>query len=240
MEREASQDTVHEEFEQNITAVKKYLEAWNRSGWLNETLRCLPRNHVFKTTVYLIIDYDNVVFGENVALNLNNRQFHADHREAVYYLIHELAHAGYLRYHRMSELASAKTLGDLCAIVKFLMHLEGMGVISSLRLRTREGGLLDNDYKVLRNDAEKAKRVREYFTLLSRLENNLEQEVERSDFEIFEKMSGRATRMWYVTGCHMAQMIESAFGIDTLRQLVGKGCSDFFKTYMDIEDPLRQ
>ena len=85
---------------------------------------------------------------------------------------------------------------------------------------------------MLRNDAEKAKRVREYFTLLSRLENNLEQEVERSDFEIFEKMSGRATRMWYVTGCHMAQMIESAFGIDTLRQLVGKGCSDFFKTYM--------
>ena len=80
------------------------------------------------------------MFGENVALNLNIRQFHADHREAVYYLIHELAHAGYLRYHRMPELASAKTLGDLSAIVKFLTHLEGMGVISSLRLRTREEG----------------------------------------------------------------------------------------------------
>jgi len=230
------------EFEQNITAVREYLEARNQSEWVNEVLRYLPHNHVFNTTVYLIIDHNNIVFGEDVALNLNSRQFHADHREAVYYLIHELAHAGYLRYHseRMPELASIKTLGELCAIVKFLTHLEGMGVISSLRLRTREGGLLDNDYKVLRNEAEKAKRVREYFKVLSRLENNAKQKVKQSDFEVFEKMSGRATRLWYITGCHMAQTIESTFGLNTLRQLVEKGCSDFFKKYMSVEDPMRQ
>jgi len=227
-----------EEFDRNITAIKDYLKAQKQSLWLREVLAYLPHEHVFNTTVYLIINYDNVVFRENVALNLNYRQFHTDQREAVYYLIHELAHAGYLRYHKMPEFDKIKTQGDLSAAVKFLTHLEGMGVISSLKLRTREGGLLDNDYKMLRNEAEKARRVHDYFKILSKLENNAERKVKHSDFEVFEKMSGRATRLWYITGCHMAQTIESAFGIDTLRELVRKGCLDFFKTYMSTEDPL--
>jgi hypothetical protein len=228
------------EFERNIEAVKKYLGVRNQSEWLNEVLQYLPHNHVFNSIVYLIVGYDNIVFGEDVALNLYNNQFRTDHKEVIYYLIHELAHAGYLRYHRMPELAHIKTFGELSAIVKFLTHLEGMGVISSLRLRTKEDGFFEKDYKVLRNEAEKANRVRQYFRILSRLESNTGQEVSHSDLEIFEKMSGQSTRLWYITGCHMALTIESALGTDVLRELVKKGSSAFFKEYMAINDSIRQ
>jgi hypothetical protein len=238
-EKRLAEIAYSKEFERNIEAVKKYLKVRNQSEWLNEVLRYLPHNHVFNTIVYLVIGYDNIVFGEDVALNLNNNKFHTDHKEVIYYLIHELAHAGYLRYHRMPELAHIKTLGELSSIVKFLTHLEGMGVISSLRLRTKEGGFSDNDYKVLRNETEKVRRVREYFRILSRLENNADQEVSRSHLEIFEKMSGQSTRLWYITGCHMALTIESALGTDVLRELVQEGSSAFFKEYMAINDPTR-
>jgi hypothetical protein len=232
--------TYSKEFEQNIETVKKYLEVRNQSEWLNEVLQYLPHNHVFKTIVYLIIGYDNIVFGEDVALNLNNNKFHADHKEVIYYLIHELAHAGYLRYHTMPELAHIRTLGELSATVKFLTHLEGMGVISSLRLRTKEDGFFDNDYKVLRNEAQKASRVREYFRILSRLESSADEKMSHNDLEIFEKMSGQSTRLWYITGCHMAVTIESALGTDVLRELVQKGSSAFFKEYTAIDDSTRQ
>jgi hypothetical protein len=221
-----------------IDAVREYLIGRQESQWLSAVLEYLPEGHVFRTTVYLIVNYDNVVYGEDVALNLNFRQFHVDHREVVYYLIHELAHAGYFRYHRMPELTKIRTLGDLSDAVKLLTHLEGMGVISPLRLRVEEGGLLDGDYKVLLDGVERKRRVRDYFRVLSRLENRRSQELREEDFQVFEDMSGRTTRLWYVTGCHMAQRIEQEYGVEMLRNLVKRGCEEFFKTYRNLENPL--
>jgi hypothetical protein len=230
-----------DEFEQNIVALRRYLEARSRSDWLNEILWYLPPAHTFKTMVYMIVGYDNIVFGEDVALNFNNTEFKEDCREAVYFLIHELAHAGYLRYHRMPDLAGFNTCVELATIIKFLTHLEGMGVISSIRLRAREEGFLDKDYNVLRNEVTKAMRVRDYFRILSRLESEPERRIERArGFEIYNKLSGQPRRLWYITGCHMAQTIETKLGIGTLRELVRKGSLDFFKTYFEIEDPLRE
>ena len=229
-----------EEIERNIIALSRYLEAQSRSSkWLNEVLRYLPRNHFFKTSVYLILGYDNVVFGEDVALNLSNKHFHEDPREAIYYLIHELAHAGYLRYHGMPNLYRPNTWGELSRIIKVLTHLEGMGVISSTKLRTAEGGFLDNDYKVLRSKTERASRVRDYSNVLSRLENEPDRMVETPrDFEVYDELSGQPRRLWYIAGCHMAQKIETKLGIETLRELIEKGDSDFFKTYNEIDDRL--
>ncbi len=223
------------ELESDINAVKEHLLNQEETKWLSEVLRYLPRSHFFNTTVYLNMGYDNIVFGENVALNLNFRQFSLDKREAIYYLIHELAHAGYLRYHRLPELWKVRTNAELLSVVKFLTHLEGMGVVSALRLRIREGGLLDNDYRVLLNNAERAKRVSHYFRLLDELESDLNG-VNDSRFQIFEEMSGKETRLWYVTGCHMAQEIESRLGRETLRKLVRQGSEEFFDTYLQLRD----
>jgi hypothetical protein len=138
----------------------------------------------------------------------------------------------------MPELTKIRTLGDLSDVVKLLTHLEGMGVISPMRLRVEEGGLLDGDYKVLLNDVERKRRVRDYFRVLSRLENRRSQELREEDFQVFEDMSGRTTRLWYVTGCHMAQRIEQEYGVEMLRNLVKRGSEEFFKTYRNLESPL--
>jgi hypothetical protein len=220
----------------NITTIKTYLFNQEKEKWLNEVLRYLPKGHFFNTTVYLNVGYDSIVFGENIALNLNSDKFKLDKRESVYYLVHELAHAGYVRYHPLPELGKIKTKKELSNVIKFLTHLEGMGVISALRLRISERGLQDNDYKVLLNNTEKARRVRHYFRLLREVDNSPKEEVDRLRSQVFEKMSGKETRLWYITGCHIAQEIEKHRGIETLRKLVEQGSEEFFNTYQELED----
>lgn len=222
------------ELERNVTTVKKYLLKQEKAKWLSEVLRYLPEGHVFNTVVYLNIGYDHIVLGENIALNLNSQQFSLDKRESVYYLIHELAHAGYVRYHPLPDLSNIKTSKELLSIVKYLTHLEGMGVISSLKLRLSEGGLLDNDYKVLLNETERTRRVNRYFKIINSIERNLDKKVGKNDFQIPEEMSGRETRLWYITGCHMAQEIERHHGVETLRRLVERGSEVFFDAYLEL------
>ena len=224
--------------ELRIDTIWQYLETQEQSRWLEEILKCLPARHVFHSTIYPIIGYDNVAFNEDVALNLGFNQFHADPREASYYLIHELAHAGYYQYHPMPDLHKIKSQSDLLWVVKFLTHLEGMGVFSCLRLRVAEGGLLDKDYKVLFDDAEKSKRISAYFYLLSTLEEAPSRDLQSADFGIFDQMSGPTTRLWYIAGCHMAQTIGAEYGEETLRELVKKGHEDFFKAYKAVKGSL--
>jgi len=219
----------------SINSLIEYLSVRRQNEWLGPVLEYLPEGHVFRTTVYFIVGYDNIVYDENVALDLNSRQFHVDSREAIYYLIHEMAHAGYFRYRRMPDLAGMRTVGDLLDVVKLLTHLEGMGVISPMKLRFEEGGLLDNDYKILLDEMERNKRIHDYFGILSRLESSRSQELHNEDFQVMDQMSGRPTRLWYITGCHMAQRIEEIHGVETLRQLVKMGPEEFFQTYRDLK-----
>jgi hypothetical protein len=114
-----------------------------------------------------------------------------------------------------------------------------MGVLSAFRLRVSEDGLLDNDYRTLLNDAERTKRVNNYFKILNRLENNLEKKIDKPYVSVFDSMSGQKTRLWYITGCHMAQEIEKRRGIETLRKLVKEGSEGFFSTYMEFGDLTR-
>ena len=214
-----------------------YLKA-RRKAWIEAALRYLPRGHAFSSKVYMIGGYDNVIYGENVALNLANERFVDDHREAVYYLIHELAHAGYFRYRAMPDLAGIRTLGELAETVKLLTHLEGMGVLSPFTLRMKEGGLSDNDYQVLLNQGQRRARVREYFRRLGELENEPDREIREPDYRILGDLSRRPKRLWYIAGCHMAMRIEERYGIRELQAGVKKGHGAFFEAYARIEDPL--
>ena len=222
------------ELEHNIVEIKKYLLSQEKKTWLTEVLRYLPRRHYFNTIVYLNFGYDSIVFGENVALNLNSHQFSLDRRESIYYLIHELAHAGYVRYHPMPDLRKIRTNQQLLETIEYLTHLEGMGVKSALRLRIQESGLLDNDYKVLLDDSERAARVTRYFKLLDKLKCKIPEEKTKSRSRIFEEMSGKKTRLWYITGCHMAEEIEKQRGAEALRNLVKQGSEAFFRSYFDL------
>jgi len=222
------------------TSVEEIIQFLNdqRRRWLDSVLMYLPRGHIFNTKVYLIGGYDNIVYGENVALNLNFKKFHTDHREAVYYLIHELAHAGYFRYRPMPDLARLRTMSDLLDAVKLLTHLEGMGVISPFKQRMKEHGLFDDDYKVLLKKKERRARVQEYFRSLSRLEKEPNRKLRKEDYQVIENFSARPKRLWYIAGGHMALKIEERYGTATLQNIVKKGHAMFFKTYAQISDPL--
>jgi hypothetical protein len=225
------------QLEISVEEIIQFLKDQERR-WFDSVLRYLPRGHIFNTTVYLIGGYDNIVYGEDVALNLNFERFHIDHREAVYYLTHELAHAGYFRYRRMPDLASLRTRSDLLDAVKLLTHLEGMGVISPFKQRMKEHGLFDDDYKVLLNKNERRARVQEYFTSLSRLEKEPNRKLRKVDYRILENFSARPKRLWYIAGGHMALKIEERYGTATLQNIVKKGHAMFFRTYGQIRDPL--
>lgn len=223
------------ELEHNIKAVKAYLLKQEEAKWLEEVLRYLPEGHLFHTTVYLNLGYDNIVFGEDAALNLHFYQFGVDKREVIYYLIHELAHAGFVKYHALPQLYTIKTNRELLNIIKFLTHLEGMGVMSALRRRLSEGGLFDNDYKVLLNDADKTDRLRRYFRIFDEISSEPDKEIGEDDFQVFEVMSAKETRLWYIAGCHMALEIEKQYGTKMLRELVKQGSESFFETYLKIQ-----
>jgi hypothetical protein len=221
----------------NSSAARDYLLSQNEARWLPGVLEYLPRGHVFDSTVYLNLGYDNIAYGGDVVINLNHQPFHIDHREAVYYLMHELAHAGYLRYHKMPDLTAPKTLGELAENLMFLTHLEGMGVHTPLRLRVEEGGLGDPDYVVLADADERKRRIHAYFKKLNRLEPNKPATV--NDLTVYGEFSERPLRLWYVAGCHMAQVIEGELGSETLRELVRSGSRAFFEAYRGVFDPVR-
>jgi hypothetical protein len=227
----------NENLAKHVNSSIEYLETRKRD-LLTSVLEYLPPTHMFRTTVHFILGYDNIVYGEDVALNLNSTQFHLDRREILYYFIHELAHAGYLRYHPMPQLTEMKTIAELIDTVKLLTHLEGMGVISPLKLRNKEHGLLDPDYKTIFNEKEKLRRVRRYFTLLSALEEKRNIKLGNDDIQVLDMMSRRPSRLWYITGCYMAQRIEIDKGSVALQRLVKNGSKEFFEVYSSIEKNL--
>jgi hypothetical protein len=218
--------------------VGDYLLSQNRSRWLPGVLDYLPEGHVFDATVYLNLGYDNIAMGGDAAINLGHPPFHADCREAIYYLMHELAHAGYLAYHETPDLTKPRTFSDLAANVRFLTHLEGMGVITPLKLRRKEGGLGDPDYVALEDPIELQRRVHVYLEKYRMLEYEKERAVKPEDLLIYDGFSRKPYRLWYVTGCHMAQVIEAVEGRDMLRKLVREGSDVFFDTYRCTPDPL--
>jgi len=223
---------------QRASKVRDYLLSRCQSIWLPRVLDYLPESHMFSTRVYLNLGYDNIAYGEDVALNLNHSSFNMDPREAIYYLMHELAHVGYFRYHMIRNLAAAKTWRELADNVMYLTHLEGMGVLTPLRLRIEEGGLTDADYFVLGDPTEKRKRVHAYFKKLDGLEDDPERIVEKGDLDMYDQFSRRPLRLWYIAGCHMAQMIESELGSEVLRELVREGSGSFFETYRRVPNQL--
>jgi len=225
--------TWSEQLENSIEVIIRRL--CNREKyWLETALRYLPRGHVFNTTVYLIGGYDSVVCGEDVALNLNSSQFHRDHREAEYYLIHELAHAGYFKYRRMPNLAGLKTRRRLVATVRLLTHLEGMGVISSLQQRLKEGGLLDPDYQVLLNERKTNELVCEYFARLRNIQKGGGRQ--RYDYRRLDEFNAQPKRLWYIAGGHMALKIEAEYGRKRLQDAVRSGPEEFFRAYLETQN----
>ncbi|MBS3794028.1 MAG: hypothetical protein KGY80_03980 [Candidatus Thorarchaeota archaeon] len=199
---------------------------------IREIEEYLPANYEFQTRLNLILGYDIGIVSQGEAmLNITHSHFSNDRRELIYLIMHELHHVAYTDYHPIYSLDDLQTTDDFMRIIRYSTQLEGFGVYTSLNRRIEENGLGHEDYQFLLNPKECTSRVEEYFDIIEVLNNEKKRELKDSDFEIMEKMSGRGSRLWYVTGAYMCKVIDEKLGRRTLTETIIDGPDSFFEAY---------
>lgn len=221
-------------FENRIQSNLTYIES-NEGVFLSaiqETAEYLPPDYNFQTRLNLILGYDiGIVSRGEAMLNIEHPHFSAEKRELVYMAMHELHHVGYTDYNPIYSLSDLQTLDDLRHAIRYSTHLEGLAVYAPLDRRISENGLGHEDYQFLVDSHKRQSRVREYFEILEALDKSRNRELNDSDFEILEKMSGRGSRLWYVTGAHMCKTIDEELGREALTETIQGGPNSFFAVY---------
>jgi hypothetical protein len=186
-------------------------------------LTYLPAGMQFSGSLFVTVGYDiGVAFGSNCSLNVAHPIFLADPRELLYYAVHELHHVGYIACQggKMPSLA-LETRADLAHLIAHLTHLEGTGTYAPYELR-RLGGALgtDRDYLILEDPNLLRPAVAEYRQIAARYATNPDQPLADEDWRAIETMSS-AKRLWYVTGAHLARLIDEHCGRQRLTELLG-------------------
>ena len=207
----------------------------NESGTFNELLKDLwnyfPKDTNLRSTLYAILGYDIGIVSEGSALlNLGHKQFQEDQREILFMALHELHHVVYTAYNPIFDLTKINMTNQLCDVIRYCTHMEGLAVFSTLEQRKSSKVLRNRDYQLFLDDKARNKRLSEFFDVLTDLEIRGAKPLHENDWKVLDRMSGR-DRLWYVAGAHMAQMIETKFGRETLNETIRLGPDDFFKKY---------
>jgi hypothetical protein len=99
-----------------------------------------------------------------------------------------------------------------------------------LNQRKSAKALNNRDYRLFLDNQARKKRVSEYFDILTEMEIRDDSPLHEDDWKVLDRMSGR-DRLWYVTGAHMAEVIDTKLGSETLIETIRLGPDDFFKSY---------
>jgi hypothetical protein len=207
----------------------------NESDTFNVLLKDLwtyfPKGTNLRANLYAILGYDIGIASEGSALiNLGHPEFNKDQREILFRSMRELHHVVYTAYNPIFDLSQIHLTNQLCAAIKYCTHMEGLAVHSTLNQRKSANALNNRDYQLLMDERARKKRVSKYFDLFTKLEIRADRSLHENDWKILDWMTGR-DRLWYVTGAHMAQVIEKNLGRDTLIETIRLGPDDFFKSY---------
>ncbi|MHA1852976.1 MAG: DUF5700 domain-containing putative Zn-dependent protease [Candidatus Heimdallarchaeaceae archaeon] len=199
----------------------------------DEIHKYLPSNYNLNCKLYLGIGYDiGISYKGNAMINIGNSIFHENNRELLFFAMHELHHVGFFSFQPLTfSLRSIKTTRNLIDVIKYLTHLEGLATYAPFSLRRKQNELSFFDYQILTDPEKRKNFVSEYFQILSELEQKKDEPLEQADFDILEVMSGQNKRLWYVTGCHMAEEIDKHFGREILIQTILDGSRSFFDYY---------
>jgi hypothetical protein len=221
---------------ENIFVAQNYITE-HRDEFINafnEIKEFIPRETNIECKLYLMFGYDLGIANErNALINLGHPLYHEFNRELLYFSMHELHHVVFFNYQPIRTLDEIKTTSDLLSLIKFLTHLEGLATYLTLNKRIKEKSLTFKDYKVLTNKKETNKITREYFDVLNKITEQPDRIITKEDFTIFKKMSG-GPRLWYITGGHMAKLIDEMLGRDVLIQTIIDGSDSFFKQYNKV------
>lgn len=207
----------------------------NESSTFDELLKDLwnyfPKGTDLRSNLYAILGYDIGIVSEgNAMLNVAHPEFVKDPRELLFMAMHELHHVVYTAYNSIFDLSQIHTTNQLVDIIKYCTHMEGLAVYCTLEQRQSAKALNNRDYQLFLDANARKKRVSTFFDILTDIEVRGSRPFNQKDFNILNRMAGR-DRLWYVTGAHMAEMIEKKLGRETLTETVRLGHDDFFKSY---------
>jgi hypothetical protein len=208
---------------------------YNETEVFNDLLTDLwnyfPEGTNLRTVLYVILGYDiGIVSDGHALINIGHQDFQKNPKEILFMSMHELHHVVYTAYNPIFDLSQIHRTDQLFDVVKYYTHMEGLALHSTLERRSAAKAIHNRDYQLLLDKRAKTKRVSEYFDILTDLEIRADSPLREEDWKILKRMSGRK-RLWYVTGAHMAQVIEKNFGRETLIETIRLGPDDFFKTY---------
>ena len=172
-----------------------------------------------------------IVSEGDALLNIGHSHFSENPSEMIYYAMHELHHVCYTHYHPIFAFSDLQTNRDLFDVVLYSTQLEGLAVYCPLKRRLSEHDLNDEDYRVLLNPNELHSKVQEFFGIYNDLRTAPIRPFAIDDYKILEEMSGRSTRLWYITGAHIAQVIDSCLGRTELVNTIIEGSRSFFTAY---------
>jgi hypothetical protein len=202
---------------------------------INEVAEYLPKDLQLECKLYTMVGYDVGIVSEGSALlNIAHPYFEKNPCELIFIAMHEVHHVGYVHYNPTFSFAEIKRLSDLKDAVRYSTHLEGLAVYAPLRKRVEAGCIVHEDYSALMDEEIAQQRMLQYFDLVTELERKSDRTMTDDDFGIFEPMSEKGTRLWYVTGAYMAKMIDERLGRKVLIDTVGQGPNSFFDLYNSV------
>ncbi|MHA1909920.1 MAG: DUF5700 domain-containing putative Zn-dependent protease [Candidatus Thorarchaeota archaeon] len=235
--RNIAEETFNQEMGNRINSALEFLE--KNQGLLatalDEVAEYLPKDLHLGCNLYTMVGYDIGIVSEGSALiNIAHPLFKVSPCELIFMAMHEVHHVGYAHYNPIFSFSELERLSDLRDAVRYSTHLEGLAVYAPLRKRVETECLLHEDYSALMDEEIAEQRSMQYFDLVAELERKSDRTITDDDFRIFEPMSARGKRLWYVTGAYMAKMIDERLGRETLIGTVRQGPNSFFDLYDSI------
>jgi len=235
--REIVDEYFNQEMGDRIISAIEFLE--ENEGLLassiDEVAEYLPKDLQLECKLYTMVGYDIGIVSEgSVFLNIAHPFFKENPCELIFISMHEVHHVGYVHYNPTFSFSEIERLSDLRDAVRYSTHLEGLAVYAPLRKRIETGCIVHEDYSALMDKEIAEQRMMQYFDLVTEFERISDRTITDDDFGIFDPMSEKGKRLWYVTGAYMAKMIDERLGRKTLNDTVRQGPSSFFDIYNSV------
>ncbi len=230
-------DHFNQEMKIRITSAIEFLEE-NKdlfASTMGEVTEYLPKELQMECILYTMVGYDIGIVSESSAfLNIAHPFFKENPCELIFISMHEVHHVGYIHYNPTFSFSELKRISDLRDAVRFSTHLEGLAVYAPLRRRLETRCIGHEDYSALMDEEIAKQRKVQYFDLVQELERTSDRTITDDDFEIFEPMSAKGKRLWYVTGAYMAKSIDEKLGREALIDTIRQGPDSFFDIYNSV------
>lgn len=207
-------------------------QAASSGTWLGTVTRYLPGgwDDLAGATLYATFGYDIGVVsdGWSASVNLAHPLIAGAPGEFQFYAMHELHHAAYLRRHPPPDFTAIAHRDVLAAAVRYLTHLEGLGVYVPWAARRAADALDDPDYVALADEPRMSRLELRFRQLYAELEA-LPARVAPATVESVLQRFGAPDKLLHLVGCRLVSQFETLHGREALVATVTDGPERFFE-----------